>query len=38
MYRCIFLSGAIKLIARILPLIWPNGSFELNAVSVINMG
>lgn len=38
MYICIFLSGAIKLIACISPLIWPNGSLKFNAVLVINIG
>ena len=38
MYYCIFLSSVIKLMARILPLIQPNGSFKLSAVPIINIG
>jgi hypothetical protein len=38
MYRCVFLSSTMKLIAGILPFAWPNGSLQISAVLVINRG
>ena len=37
MHHCIFLSSVLKLMARILPLVRPSGSFKLNAVPIINI-